>query len=91
MDAKYHYYIDEACNEIILKIEELRKFLKEGARATTQINYRELLHTSKEGQRKEMLEETIRDAIAKLEETKKSFKSKKVKEARENLVKAIGQ
>lgn len=40
-------------------------------------------------QREKLLEKAIRKAISKLEETKKSFKSKTVKEVREELIKAI--
>jgi hypothetical protein len=36
-----------------------------------------------------MLEEAILEAISKLEETKRSFKSRKIKEVREKLIEVI--
>lgn len=39
--------------------------------------------------RERMLEGVIRDAVMKLEETKKYFKSKKIKEVKEDLIEAV--
>ena len=41
--------------------------------------------------REEILEATIKDVILKLEETKRSFKSKKIKEIREKLIDVLGE
>ena len=76
---------------MILKIEELHNFLKQGVNGDIPINLKELHTTSKKSHREKILEGTIREAILKLEETKKTFKSKKVKEVREQLIKVVEQ
>lgn len=40
-------------------------------------------------ERERMLEEVIWDAVTKLEETKRYFKSKKIKEVKEDLIEAV--
>lgn len=82
--------IDRVCNELTSKVEDLRKFFKAIVKSNTLVDLREGQNIFNHSQRERLLEKTMQEAIAKLEETKKSFKSKTIKEVRKKLIKAIG-
>lgn len=81
--------IDRVCNELTLKVEDLRKFFNAIVKSNTSVDLMEKENIFNYSQREKLLEKTIREAISKLEETKNSFKSKTVKEVRKQLIKAI--
>jgi len=65
--------IDQVCEKLISTIEQVR-----GDREVSSSIHRVTT-----------LEIAIRSAVLKLEETKKSFKSRKIREVREELLKAV--
>ncbi len=82
--------IDNVCNELTLSVENLRKFFKATVKSNISVGLMKGQNIFNHSQREELLEKTIREAISKLEKTKKYFKSKTVREVREKLIKAIG-
>lgn len=83
--------IDRVCNELTLKVEDLCKFFKAIVKNNTSVDLMKGQNIFNRSQKERLLEKTIREVISKLEETKKYFKSKTLKEMREKLIKVIEQ
>lgn len=81
--------IDQICDELTLRIETLRQFLKSNPQSNS-IFGSEVVETGREKKRKS-LERTVRDTVIELEKTKKHFKSKTIKEVKEKLIKALNE
>lgn len=83
MTLKLH--IDETNEEITVKLEDLRKLFHQSGLSD---------HPSElppKEPRIKMLEDAINRAVLELEKTKTSFKSRKIKEVREDLLQVLSQ
>ncbi len=85
----FEQYVDQLCNEMSLKIEDMRRFFKAGAKNDSSVIVTNGRATSDSSYRERALEVAIQEAVVKLESTKNSFKSRKVKEVRESLTRVI--
>ena len=78
-------HIDELSEDMTVRIADLRKLLSAKKQEVALC----CRAHEENAPRIRLLEETIKQAVTELEETKQSFKSKKIKEVRENLQRAV--
>ncbi len=82
-------YIDRLCKTLVFEIERFCNCHRKEVQASAAIDLNKEHNTFRISLREKMLEKAILEAISKLEETKRSFKSRKIKEVREKLIEVI--
>ncbi len=82
---------DKFHRELMLLIEKFSKDSDNTSETKVMENSIGALSFSEENKREKVLEDAIQETIIKLDETRKSFKSKKIKEVRERLINVLNE